>query len=484
MDQATTSTAGMYINGAWTGARSGKRFVVRNPATLEPLAEVGDGGREETRAAIEAAHAAFPAWAGTPAPERAALLQRTARLITEHRDALAVTLTQENGKPLAQARAEVDGMAELCAWFAEEARRIAGRILPPDTPTRRILTLRQPVGVVAAITPFNFPGNLLARKLAPALAAGCTVVVRPARVTPLIAVSLFKILAGAGAPPGVANLVTGTDSAGMGEELATHPLVRKVTFTGSTDIGKGLLAKAAGTVKRVSMELGGHAPFLVFADADLDKAAAAAALSGFRNCGQVCTSTNRVLVQQQVAAAFTERLAALTRNLRLGNGLEPGVEVGPLIDKAGFDKVVAHVEDARAKGATVLVGGQPAKPDGLKGYFYEPTVLTGVNLDMRVMHEETFGPVLPVMAFETEEEALRIANDTPYGLAAYFFTRDVGRVFRVAERLEYGIVGANDPRPVGTHFPFGGMKESGLGRENGAEGMEAFLEVKSVVIEL
>jgi len=484
MDQATTSTAGMYINGAWTGARSGKRFVVRNPATLEPLAEVGDGGREETRAAIEAAHAAFPAWAGTPAPERAALLQRTARLITEHRDALAVTLTQENGKPLAQARAEVDGMAELCVWFAEEARRISGRILPPETPTRRILTLRQPVGVVAAITPFNFPGNLLARKLAPALAAGCTVVVRPARVTPLIAVSLFKILAGAGAPPGVANLVTGTDSAGIGEELATHPLVRKVTFTGSTDIGKVLLAKAAGTVKRVSMELGGHAPFLVFQDADLDKAAAAAALSGFRNCGQVCTSTNRVLVQQQVAAAFTERLAALTRPLRLGNGLEPGVEVGPLIDKAGFDKVVAHVEDARAKGATVLVGGRPATPDGLAGYFYEPTLLTGVNLDMRVMHEETFGPVLPVMAFETEEEALRIANDTPYGLAAYFFTRDVGRVFRVAERLEYGIVGANDPRPVGTHFPFGGMKESGLGRENGTEGIEAFLEVKSVVIGL
>ncbi len=484
MEQATTYTADMYIHGAWIAARSGKRFVVRNPATLEPIAEVADGGQEETRAAIEAAHAAFPAWAETPPQERAKLLQKIAGLITARREELAVTLTKENGKPLALARTEVDSMAEQSVWFAEEARRIMGRIIPPEAPTRRILTLRQPVGVVAAIAPFNFPGTLLVRKLAPALAAGCTVVARPARVTPLIAVEFFKILSEAGAPKGVANLVTGTDSAGMGKELATNPLVRKVTFTGSTEIGKVLLAHAAGTVKRVSMELGGHAPFLVFEDADLDKAAAAAVVSGFRNSGQVCTSTNRVLVQQKVAAAFTERLAAITRKLRVGNGLEPGVEVGPLINKAGFDKVAEHVEDARAKGATAVVGGRPVQPDGLKGYFYEPTVLTGVNLDMRVMHEETFGPVLPVMAFDTEEEAMRIANDTPYGLAAYFFTRDVGRVFRVAERLEYGIIGANDPRPVGTHIPFGGMKESGLGRECGAEGIEAFLEVKSVVIGL
>ncbi|HLG51481.1 MAG TPA: NAD-dependent succinate-semialdehyde dehydrogenase [Chloroflexota bacterium] len=480
-----TKTYGIFIGGKWQEAETGRTFAVRNPATGETLAHVADGGVAEIRRAIEAAHAAFPSWAETTADRRAALLSNAARLMIERREELARILTQENGKPLAESLGEIASGASFFQWNAEEARRVYGEVVPTVANDRRVLTIKQPIGVVGAITPWNFPFSMVTRKLGPALAAGCTAVLRPARATPLVAIEIFKIMEEVGFPPGVVNLVTGTDSAGMGRELATNPLVRKLTFTGSTEVGKQLLAYAAGTVKRVSLELGGHAPFLVFDDADLDKAAQAAVLSRFRNAGQTCICTNRVFVQRPVADAFTEKVARLVSALRVGNGLEPGVQVGPLIDERGFQKVVDHVEDARSKGATVVTGGRPAQVNGhLKGYFYEPTVLANATPRMKVMYEETFGPVLPIMTFETEDEAIALANDTPYGLAAYFYARDVGRIFRVAEKLEYGIIGANDPIPVGAHIPFGGFKESGLGRENGSEGINHFLEVKAISIGL
>ncbi len=480
-----TKTRGIFINGEWREADSGKTFAVKNPATGEILANVADGGVAETRRAIEAAHAAFPTWSQLTADKRAALLAKAAQLMTERTEELARILTQENGKPLPESRGEVASAASFFQWNAEEARRVYGEVVPTVASDRRVLTIKQPVGVVAAITPWNFPLSMVTRKLGPALAAGCTAVLRPARATPLVAIATFEIMQEVGFPPGVVNLVTGTDSAGMGTELATNPLVRKLTFTGSTEVGKLLLAQAASTVKRVSLELGGHAPFLVFDDADLDKAAQAAVLSRFRNAGQTCICTNRVYVQRSVADAFTAKVAQLASALKVGNGLHPGTQVGPLIDERGFEKVQAHVEDARSKGATVLTGGRPAQVNGdLRGYFYEPTVLANTTSQMKVMYEETFGPVLPVMTFETEDQAIAMANDTPYGLAAYFYARDVGRIFRVSERLDYGIVGANDPVPVGSHIPFGGYKESGLGRENGSEGINHFLEVKAISIGL
>jgi succinate-semialdehyde dehydrogenase / glutarate-semialdehyde dehydrogenase len=481
--QTATKTYGMYINGEWLSADGGKEFAVRNPATSETLAQIADGGVAETRRAIEAAHAAFPAWSGMTADKRAALLSKAAQLMTERAEDLARVLTQENGKPLPESRGEVAVGASFFQWNAEEARRIYGEVVPTIANDRRVLTIKQPVGVVAAITPWNFPFSMVTRKLGPALAAGCTAVLRPARATPLVAIEIFKIMEEVGFPAGVVNLVTGTDSAGMGAELATNPLVRKLTFTGSTEVGKQLLGLASSTVKRVSLELGGHAPFLVFDDADLDKAAAAAVTSRFRNAGQTCICTNRVYVQRSVADAFTAKVAQLAGSLKIGNGLQQGTQVGPLIDERGFQKVQTHVEDAVGKGAKVLTGGRPARVNGdLKGYFYEPTVLAETKPTMKVMYEETFGPVLPIQAFDTEDEAIGLANDTPYGLAAYFYARDVGRIFRVSEKLEYGIVGANDPIPVGAHIPFGGYKESGLGRENGSEGINHFLEVKAISI--
>jgi succinate-semialdehyde dehydrogenase/glutarate-semialdehyde dehydrogenase len=483
MMQTTVKTQGIFINGEWRDSLSGKTFAVKNPATGDLLENVADGGVGEVRQAIEAAHAAFPAWSSTTAEKRSQLLAKAAQIMVERTEQLATVLTKENGKPLAESRGEVTIGAAFFQWNAEEARRIYGEVVPTANPERRILTIKQPVGVVGAITPWNFPYSMVTRKLGPALAAGCTAVLRPARATPLVAIEIFKILEEVGFPPGVVNLVTGTDSAGMGRELATSPLVRKLTFTGSTEVGKQLLAMASGTVKRVTMELGGHAPFLVFDDADLDKAAQAAVISRFRNAGQTCICTNRVYVQRSIADAFTSKVAQITGSLKLGNGLQAGVQVGPLIDERGFAKVQTHVEDAVAKGAAVLTGGRPAKVNGdLHGYFYEPTVLANTTSQMKVMYEETFGPVLPVMTFDTEEQAIAMANDTPFGLAAYFFARDVGRVMRVSEKLDYGIIGANDPLPVGAHIPFGGYKESGLGRENGSSGIDHFLEVKAISI--
>jgi succinate-semialdehyde dehydrogenase/glutarate-semialdehyde dehydrogenase len=483
---------GLFIDGQWRPAASGRTFEVRNPATGEVLARCADGGRDEVRAAIEAAHRAFPAWSRTPAEQRAALLTKAANRMLEQLDDLSRLLTQENGKPLAESVVETKVAAAFFQWNAEEARRIYGEVVPSAAPDKRVLTIKQPVGVVAAITPWNFPTSMVTRKMGPALAAGCTVVLRPARATPLVAVAIFKILEEVGFPAGTVNLVTGTDSAGMGDEMATNPLVRKLTFTGSTEVGKQLLAKCAGTVKRVSLELGGHAPFIVFDDADLDKAAAAVVLSRFRNAGQTCICTNRVFAQRSIAPQLSQKIAELTRQLRVGNGLDPQTQVGPLIDERGFRKVEQHVRDAVEKGGVVLAGGRPyATPgssgngqSGLNGWFYEPTVIANARPEMLVMHEETFGPVLPIMEFDTDEEAIRLANDTPYGLAAYFFARDVGRIFRVAEGLDYGIVGANDPLPTGPHIPFGGFKESGLGRENGSEGINEFLEVKAISIGL
>ena len=492
---------GLYVNGEWRKATSGKTFEVRNPATGEVLARCADGGRAEVREAIEAAHAAFPAWSATPAVQRALLLTKAANLMLERLEQLSVLLTQENGKPLEESRVETQVAAGFLQWNAEEARRIYGEVVPSAAADKRVLTIKQPVGVVTAITPWNFPTSMVTRKLGPALAAGCTAVLRPARATPLVAVAIFKIFAEVGFPKGVANLVTGTASAEMGDEMATNPLVRKLTFTGSTEVGKELLAKCAGTVKRTSLELGGHAPFLVFDDADLDKAAQAVVLSRFRNAGQTCICTNRVYAQRSIAPQLAQKIAELTRKLKVGNGLDPQTQVGPLIDERGFRKVEQHVRDAVAKGGTVLAGGKPfATPangaaraggpggrdgsDGLNGWFFEPTVIGNARPEMLVMHEETFGPVLPIAEFDTDEEAIKMANDTPFGLAAYFFARDVGRIFRVAEGLEYGIVGANDPLPTGPHIPFGGYKESGLARENGSQGIEAFLEVKAISIGL
>ena len=473
----------LFIDGEWQGGPAGKTFAVQNPATGEKLADLADGGVEETRRAIEAAHRAFPGWANTPAEKRSQLLSRAAQLMLERIEHLALVLTSENGKPIAESRGEVTIGAGFLQWNAEEARRVYGEVVPPSQPHLRVLTYRQPVGVVAAITPWNFPFSMVTRKLGPALAAGCTGLLRPARATPLVAFEIFKIFQEVGFPTGVVNLITGTDSAGIGREMATNPMVRKLTFTGSTEVGKQLLALAAGTVKRVSLELGGHAPSIVFDDADLDKAAAAVVTSRFRNAGQTCICTNRVYVQRSVAEALQARVAEITSRLKVGNGAEAGVQIGPLIDERGYAKVIEHVDDAVKKGARVLAGGRPAKLNGgLKGYFYEPTVLSGASQKMRVMYEETFGPVLPIATFETEDEAIELANDTPYGLAAYFYARDVGRIFRVSEKLEYGIVGANDPLPVGPHIPFGGYKESGLGRENGSDGIYHFLETKAVSI--
>jgi len=456
-------------------------FAVHDPATGEEIARVADADRGGIDTAIAAAHEAFPAWAALPGEARAEFLHRAHHLLVQRTEPIARLLTRENGKPLFESRAEVAMSARFLIWHAEEAKRTYGRVVPPSAKDRRVLVLRQPVGVVAAITPWNFPLSMVARKVAPAIAAGCTVILRPAKKTPLVAVELFDIFAEAGFPAGVATLVTTKDAALFAETVLADRRVRKITFTGSTEVGKSLLAGASSQVKRVSLELGGHAPFIVFEDAELDAAAASAVLSRFRNAGQTCICTNRLLVQRSIVREFTDKVAARVAKLRVGNGLEDGTDVGPLIDRSALKKVEAHQGDAVARGARVLVGG--SRIDSLPGgLFYEPTLLDGVTPEALVAREETFGPVLPIIEFADEAEALRLANDTPYGLAAYFHTRDLSRMFRVAEGLDYGIVGVNDPVPVGPHIPFGGMKESGLGREAGTEGIDEFLETKAVSI--
>ena len=461
-----------YIDGAWVGE---PRMAVTDKATGEEIARVPDLGAAETKAAIEAAHSAFKPWSRRLAKERSKILRRWYELIVEHADELALLLTTEQGKPLGEAKGEIIYGAGFVEFFAEEAKRIYGETIPTHKADARIIVMKQPVGVVAAITPWNFPSAMITRKVSPALAAGCTVVVKPAEDTPLSALALAELGERAGLPKGVLNVVTAKDPVPVGREMTSNPLVRMVTFTGSTEVGKLLMEQAARTVKRVGMELGGNAPFIVFDDADLDRAVAGAIASKFRNAGQTCVCANRILVQAGVYDAFAQKLTEGVRTLKVGPGIEAGVTVGPLINADAVRKVEEHIADAVKHGAHIVTGG---KRDALGGTFFEPTVLTGVTPGMLVSREETFGPVAPLFKFATEEEAIRMANDTPFGLAAYFYTRDIGRCWRVAEALEYGIVGVNEAMTSTEIAPFGGFKESGIGREGSHHGIEEFVEIK------
>ncbi|MBL8484605.1 MAG: succinate-semialdehyde dehydrogenase [Rhodocyclaceae bacterium] len=466
------------VGGEWRGAAQGAQLSVRDPASGALLARVPDCGAADTRAAIAAAQAAFPAWSGKPARERALVLRRWYEGIVAAADDLALLMTSEQGKPLAEARAEVLYAASFVEWFAEEARRIYGDIIASPASDRRLYVLRQPIGVCAAITPWNFPAAMITRKVAPALAVGCTVVVKPAEQTPLTALALAKLAERAAFPPGVFNLLTG-DPAAIGGELCASPVVRKLSFTGSTEIGRLLMRQCAPTIKKLSLELGGNAPFIVFDDADLDAAVDGALASKYRNSGQTCVCANRLFVQCGVYEEFASRLAARVAKMPVGPGRTPGVLLGPLIDAAALAKVEAHVADAVAQGAQVLTGG---RRHALGGTFYEPTVLTGVTADMQCAREETFGPVAPLIRFTTEGDAIRMANDSEAGLAAYFYTRDLARSVRVAEALEYGIVGVNTGLISNEVAPFGGVKQSGLGREGSRYGADEYLEMKYVCL--
>ena len=463
-----------YIDGGWVDADSGETIPVNNPATDEVLGTVPKLGRDETARAIEAANRAWPAWRAKLAKERAAILRKWFDLILENADDLAVLMTVEQGKPLAEAKGEVVYGASFIEWFAEEGKRIYGDTIPQHQADKRIVVIKQPIGVVAAITPWNFPNAMITRKCAPALAAGCPVVIKPASQTPYSALALAELAARAGMPAGVINVITGS-AREIGGELTSSPIVRKLSFTGSTEVGKLLMEQCAGTVKKVSMELGGNAPFIVFDDADLDAAVEGAMTSKFRNTGQTCVCANRILVQDTVYDAFAAKLSEAVKELKVGFGLEEGVSQGPLIDLAGLEKVEEHVADATAKGARVAVGGARHERGGS---FYQPTVLTGVTTDMKITREETFGPVAPLFRFSTEAEAIEMANDTQFGLAAYFYARDMGRVWRVAEALETGIVGINTGIISNEVAPFGGVKESGVGREGSKYGLDDFLEIK------
>jgi succinate-semialdehyde dehydrogenase/glutarate-semialdehyde dehydrogenase len=463
-----------FIDGAWTGAASGEVVDVVNPATGEVLGTAPVCGRAETRAAIEAAHRAYPAWRARTAADRAQVMHALAARMDEHREALARLLTLEMGKSLAEARGELTIGANYIRWFAEEGKRIYGDVIPSPFPGKQIIVTKEPVGVVGAITPWNFPSSMIARKLAPALAAGCPIVIKPATQTPFSALALGFLAEMAGAPKGVINVLTGKASEIAGE-MCAHKDLRKITFTGSTEVGKALAADALAHMKKVSMELGGNAPFIVFDDADLDAAVRGAMVSKFRNSGQTCVCANRFLVQEGVYEAFAEKFAAAIRGLKVGDGLEDEVTQGPLIDEKAVRKVEAHIADAVAKGGRVVLGGA-RHPRG--GAFFEPTLLLDAAPDMLVAREETFGPLAPLFRFSSEAEAISMANDTEFGLAAYFYTRDLGRAFRVMQGLEYGMVGVNEGLITTEVAPFGGVKDSGLGREGSKYGVEDYLNVK------
>lgn len=466
-----------WINGEWTDAVSGDTFPVSNPANGQVLARVANLHAGDTRRAVEAAHAAFPSWAAKTAGERSLLLRRWYDLIVEHVDDLGLLLTLEQGKPWPEAKGEIRYGASFVEWFAEEAKRAYGDIIPPHQANLRLMVMKQPVGVVGAITPWNFPNAMITRKIAPALAAGCTVVVKPSEETPLSALALAELARRAGFPPGVLNIVTGTDAPAIGAELTSSPLVKKISFTGSTATGKRLMAQCADTVKKISLELGGNAPFIVFDSADVEAAVDGAIASKYRNAGQTCICANRMLVQSGIYEDFVEKFTAAVSTQKVGDGTQKGVRIGPLINQKALDKVQRLVHDATQKGAKILTGGQP-----MQGTFYAPTVLADVTPGMDVLAEEIFGPVAPVTRFDTETEAVRLANDTPYGLAAYFYTRDAGQVFRVSEALEYGMVGVNTGLIATAVAPFGGVKESGIGREGSKYGMDEFMEIKYVCL--
>jgi succinate-semialdehyde dehydrogenase/glutarate-semialdehyde dehydrogenase len=463
-----------YIDGAWADADGGATIEVSNPATGEALGTVPKMGADETRRAIEAAEKALPAWRAKTAKERAQIMRRWFDLMMENQDDLGRILTAEQGKPLAEAKGEIAYGASFIEWFAEEAKRVYGDVIPGHQPDKRIVVIKQPIGVVAAITPWNFPNAMITRKAGPALAAGCSIVIKPASQTPFSALAMAELAERAGIPKGVFNVVTGSASA-IGGEMTGNPIVRKVTFTGSTEIGKVLMKQCADTVKKVGMELGGNAPFIVFDDADLDAAVEGAVASKYRNAGQTCVCANRLYVQEGVYDAFAEKLAAAVAKMKVGNGMEEGVAQGPLIDQAAVEKVEEHIADALSKGAKVAIGG---KRHELGQTFFQPTILTGVTQEMAVAREETFGPVAPLFKFKDESEVIGMANDTEFGLAAYFYARDLGRVWRVAEAVEYGIVGINTGIISTEVAPFGGVKESGIGREGSKYGIDDFVEIK------
>ena len=462
-----------FLGGEWT--KSARTFAVNNPATGEKIADVADLTVEDTTKAIELAYEAQKEWRARTAKERCAILLKWNDLMLENQDDLGRILTAEMGKPLAEAKGEIAYGASFIQWFAEEARRVYGDVIPGHQADKRIVVIKQPIGVVGSITPWNFPNAMIARKVGPALASGCAFVGRPATLTPLSALAMAVLGERAGIPKGVLSMIPSTDSRGVGQELCTNPKVRKLTFTGSTEVGRVLMKQCAHDIKKLSLELGGNAPFLVFNDADLDKAVEGAMIAKYRNSGQTCVCANRIYVQSGVADAFAEKLAEATSKLKVGNGMDEGVTIGPMIDKAGLDKVEEHVNDAVSKGARVITGGKRSE---LGGTFFQPTVLMGVGKGMKVLNEETFGPVAPIIPFDTIDEGIALANDTEFGLAAYFYARDISTVWKVAEEIESGMVGINTGLVSTAEAPFGGIKSSGLGREGSKYGMDEFLEIK------
>ncbi|MEC5424182.1 NAD-dependent succinate-semialdehyde dehydrogenase [Virgibacillus sp. C22-A2] len=473
-------TSSIFIDGTWREVNSEKTETIYNPATLKAITEVSYGGAQETEEAIQAASTAFPVWSEMTGRKRSRILYKASQLISEEAGRLGKILTEEQGKPLNESIGEVKGAASFLLWYAEEASRGYGEWIPSSVKSKRLLVIPKPVGVVGAITPWNFPASMITRKLGPALAAGCTVVLKPAPETPLSAIELVKIFERAGMPQGVINLVTG-DAKAIGNAMLTSKEVRLLTFTGSTAVGKYLMRESADHIKKLSLELGGHAPSIVFEDADLDKAASLVLGSKFRNNGQTCICTNRLYVHESVAEQFTSMLKEKVEKLKIGYGLEEGIELGPLINERALEKVHAHLEDAVSKGAQVVCGGEKWD-DALEGHFYKPTVLSAITDDMLIMNEETFGPIIPVQTFTDEDEALRKANNTDYGLAAYIFTENTSRAIRASEKLDYGIVGVNDVFPAAPEAPFGGIKQSGIGKEGGHHGMDEFLERKFISI--
>ena len=466
-----------YINGQWSDAQNRQTYPIHNPYDGSLITHVPDMGAAETRQAIEAAAEAFKDWRSRTAGERSSILRKWYELQMANLEDLAVLLTTEQGKPLSEARGEIRYGAGFIEWFAEEAKRAYGDVIPGHAPDKRIVAIKQPIGVVAAITPWNFPNAMITRKVAPALAAGCTVVIKPAEDTPLSALALAELAEQAGFPPGVFNIITTSRPVVVGEEMTSNSQVRKLSFTGSTPVGKLLMKQCADTVKKVSLELGGNAPFIVFEDADLDAAVQGAIASKYRNAGQTCVCANRIFVQEEIYDAFALKFSKAVSQQKVGSGLDQGVSIGPLINQAALEKVQRLVADAKAKGAKIMTGGREYETN-LKGHFYQPTVLSGVNANMDLSKEEIFGPVAPLFSFKTEKEVIHMANDTPFGLAAYFYGRDYARIWRVAETLEYGMVGINTGMISTPVAPFGGVKESGIGREGSKYGLEEYLEIK------